>query len=137
MKYEQSLVRSFHRAFNHPAPVEIKILSPERVATRATWLYEEVGEFEDAETVQQQADAMIDLIYFALGTMVELGVEIDPLFKIVHDANMRKIGNSTDKKAVKTIYTAIDGKVQKPTGWIDPKDAMDREILRQIKLSGI
>ena len=41
---------------------------------------EEVAEFLVAEDIYEQADAMIDLMYFALGTMVEMGLEPDELF---------------------------------------------------------
>jgi len=58
---------------------------------------------------------MIDLIYFALGTLVEMSVKPDELFKIVHKANMSKIWS--DGKA----HTDGDGKVIKPPGWQDPE----------------
>ena len=52
---------------------------------------EEVDEFVESTNVVDQADAMIDLIYFALGTLVEMGVRPAPLFDIVHNANMQKL----------------------------------------------
>lgn len=45
-----------------------------------------INEFLEASEKQdivEQADATIDTIYFALGTLVEMGIEPDELFYIV------------------------------------------------------
>lgn len=57
---------------------------------------------------------MIDVIYFALGTLVEMGIEPDELFNIVQNANMSKLFPDG-----KPHYNEI-GKVIKPEGWEDP-----------------
>lgn len=49
---------------------------------------EEIAEFLVAPDIYEQADAMIDLIYFALGTLVEMGIKPDELFDIIQKANM-------------------------------------------------
>ena len=68
-----------------------------------------------ADNIYEQADAMIDLMYFALGTMVEMGLEADELFSIVQQANMAKLWPDG-----KPHYNPKDGKVIKPEGWEDP-----------------
>lgn len=88
-------------------------------------MQEEVEEFLEAEDVVDQADAMIDLIYFALGTLVEMGVKPEPLFRIVHEANMKKLWPDG-----KPHYNE-DGKTVKPPGWTDPYPALQAEIERQ------
>ncbi|MCL2030164.1 MAG: hypothetical protein FWG93_01330 [Oscillospiraceae bacterium] len=119
-------VAEFHRAFGSPREDAPHLLTPERVAERAGWLREEVAELEEAGTVEEQADAMIDLMYFALGTMVEMGVRPARLFEIVHEANMRK------RWPDGTVHTrAEDGKVVKPPGWKDPGPMIEAEIHRQ------
>jgi len=121
------LVREFHRAFNLPLRETPGLLSQERAQRRCAWMREEIEEFLEAQDVSDQADAMIDLIYFALGTMVEMGVKPQELFEIVHRANMDKLFPDG-----KPHYNACS-KVIKPDTWRDPKPLLDEAIARQMK----
>lgn len=118
-------VREFHRAFGHPNPEAPVMLDAERAGKRAAWMLEEIGEFLTSRDVTEQSDAMIDLIYFALGTMVEMGVRPDRLFEIVQHANMSKLGPDG-----KPLYHP-DGKTRKPDNWEDPEPKLRAEIERQ------
>src|SRR5256885_10536197 len=108
-------VKEFHARFRHPVREAPALLTAERAAARAAWMQEEVAEFLAAHTVPDQADAMIDLIYFALGTLVEMGVRPEKLFDIVHGANISK------RPANGAMVFAADGKVEKPEGWVPPE----------------
>ena len=126
MKSEQDMVREFHEAFLQPTTGRPIMLPAERVESRTSWLAEEVEELRNAGTLLDQADAVIDLIYFALGTLVEMGVEGEPLFKIVHEANMTKLWPDGKPRF------GNDGKVEKPPTWRDPGEALRRELARQM-----
>ena len=89
---------------------------------------DEIDEFLSATDIYAQTDAMIDLIYFALGTLVEMGVEPDAAFEIVHNANMSKLWDDG-----KPHYNA-DGKVVKPPSWVDPEPLM-KKLLDNTKKS--
>ena len=115
MKKEWNDVREFHEKFGHPCPDAPRMLDKRRSLSRAKWMNEEVAEFLVAEDIYEQADAMIDLMYFALGTMVEMGLEPDELFEIVQQANMAKLWPDG-----KPHYNPKDGKVIKPDTWEDP-----------------
>ncbi len=115
MKKEWSDVREFHEKFGHPVPSEPGMIAKKRALSRGKWMNEEVAEFLIADDIYEQADAMIDLIYFALGTLVEMGLEADQLFAIVQRANMAKLWPDG-----KPHYNPKDGKVIKPEGWQDP-----------------
>ena len=128
MKKEQDMVREFHVAFLHPVSDCPKMLSSDRVEGRAGWMTEEVNEFISAKTLDEQADAMVDLMYFALGTLVEMGVDGEKLFHIVHQANMTKLWPDG-----KPRFRAGDGKVQKPPTWVDPHKALKIELVKQIQ----
>jgi predicted HAD superfamily Cof-like phosphohydrolase len=120
-------VKDFHIKFNHPTshiPVELPV---ERVEKRLLWMQEELDEFRDSVSITEQADAMIDLIYFALGTLVEMGVKPDRLFEIVHSANMRKLFPDG-----KPRYNS-DGKTLKPVTWEDPENELISEINNQLQ----
>lgn len=123
--HEFKKVEEFHDAFSHPIQKRPTLLDRDRVSKRYSWMLEEIDEFKEAGDIQEQADAMIDLIYFALGTMVEMGVSPKELFSIVHEANMSKIWPDGSPHFNK------DGKVIKPEGWTDPKDKISAEIIKQ------
>ena len=91
------------------------MIDRKRALSRGKWMNEEVAEFLIADSIYEQADAMIDLMYFALGTLVEMGLEADELFDIVQTANMAKLWPDG-----KPHYNPKDGKVIKPEGWEDP-----------------
>ena len=91
MKKEWNDVREFHEKFGHPVAPQPRMMERGRALSRGKWMNEEVAEFLVAQDIYEQADAMIDLIYFALGTLVEMGLEADELFDIVQKANMAKL----------------------------------------------
>ncbi len=107
-------VMDFHACFGHPWRSTPGMLATDRVESRVAWMQEEIEEFREANDVYEQADAMIDLVYFALGTLVEMGVRPGRIFDIVHDANMSKLWPDGKPRF------AADGKVIKPATWLDP-----------------
>ena len=124
---EFAQVRDFHRAFNSPVSQTPVLLPEERAKHRAGFMLEEIQEFIDSKDIYDQADAMIDLIYFALGTLVEMGVKPKGIFEVVHEANMAKLWEDGEAH-----YREGDGKVIKPPGWEDPfpkiKQVIDKEM---------
>lgn len=122
-------VKQFHVTFGHPVATFPKRQTLKRAADRAKWLIEEARELRDARTLEAQADAYIDSIYFALGGFVELGLDPQPLWDIVHQANLAKVwpDGSVQKRDG-------DGKTVKPPGWVDPQESLRAEIARQITL---
>ncbi|QBK14203.1 HAD family hydrolase [Thermoactinomyces vulgaris] len=121
-------VKAFHQAYSVPVSDQPGKLSEERVAKRKKWMEEELDEFAKASTIEDQADAMIDTIYLALGTLVEMGVKPEAVFQIVHEANMSKLWPDG-----KPRYRETDGKVIKPPGWKDPQPRI-REVIRKQKM---
>ena len=123
-EFEQ--VREFHKAFNCFISEKPYFLPAEEVKSRAGFMREEIDEFIDSENIYDQADAMIDLIYFALGTLVEMGVKPKKIFDIVQNANMSKVWEDG-----KVHYRENDKKVIKPSTWEDPypkiKEAIDNQ----------
>jgi predicted HAD superfamily Cof-like phosphohydrolase len=122
MNKQWEMVKEFHKKFCHPISNAPKELPKERVAARVKWMLEELREFRDSKNIYEQADAMIDLIYFALGSLVEMGVEPESLFEVVHNANMLKLWEDG-----KPRYNE-DGKTIKPKGWKDPEPLL-RDII--------
>ncbi|MFC5986958.1 hypothetical protein [Marinicrinis lubricantis] len=110
---------------------EMKVSSIEgnggRMLARTSWMLEELCEFTRAETIEDQADALIDLIYFAMGTFVEMGVRPEKLFEIVNEANMSKLWPDGEP------HFNEQGKIVKPEGWQPPEEKLAEEIRRQLK----
>lgn len=110
----QSLVAAFHRKLGVPAPgrpVDAADVDWSAHVRRGKWINDELNELVDAieaDDLPELADAYIDVIYFALGGLVELGIDGGPLFDAVHAANMAK---------VKLPGVA---KIAKPEGWAAP-----------------
>ena len=123
MKKEWNDVREFHEKFGHPCPDAPRMLDKKRSLSRAKWMNEEVAEFLVAEDIYEQADAMIDLMYFALGTMVEMGLEPDELFEIVQQANLAKLWPDG-----KPHYNPKDGKVIKRYAPLDKPADLAKDI---------
>tara|TARA_R100000231_G_scaffold108138_1_gene80046 strand:+ start:480 stop:1088 length:609 start_codon:yes stop_codon:yes gene_type:complete len=77
-------------------------------------LEEELQEFKtayDQNDYGEMIDALIDLIYFALGHIYRMGAPFEKTFDQVHKANMRKSGGSTNRG---------DQDAEKPENWQAP-----------------
>jgi len=116
-------VKEFHLAFGHPTSETPVQMESKDVRIRSMFMMEEILEFTMAEDIYEQADAMIDLLYFTLGTLVEMGLPPEDLFTIVHNANMNKIWSDgqvrVDPKTRKVI---------KPPEWEDPYNKLQKAI---------
>lgn len=110
-----SLVKIFQSQAGQPVSNKPTFLSCDRTSIRYKWMREELEEFYEAKNIYEQADSIMDLLYYALGTLVELGIEPDELFVMLHECNLKKL----DK-----ISCDENGKILKPEGWKHP----DKEI---------
>lgn len=128
MNNEYEMVKKFHKAFGHPVSENPTEMNFERRKARIRWMKEELDEFLVAKSIYSQTDAMIDLMYFALGTLCELGVPPSEIFKVVQDANMAKLHDGKPK------YRE-DGKIIKPLGWKPPepkiKEIIDKMTMKE------
>jgi predicted HAD superfamily Cof-like phosphohydrolase len=93
MKAEQQMVQSFHERMGAPVSEYPQLLTPEQADFRARLIEEETREYREAceaGDLVQVADALGDLAYVLLGTAVEHGIELEPVFHEVHRSNMTK-----------------------------------------------
>jgi predicted HAD superfamily Cof-like phosphohydrolase len=100
------------------APDRPTTLSPDRAKWFAAVVSEELGEFLDAtarKSVPDAADAVVDLIYFALGRLYEMGVPAQVAFDDVQRANMRKVRGMKKERSFMHECDAV-----KPDGWTPP-----------------
>ncbi|RUQ67309.1 hypothetical protein ELZ19_06955 [Brucella abortus] len=128
------MVERFNREIvGLPIPNEPERLRPERKAWALTAMREELDEFETTDSIDDEADALIDLTYFALGRLIEMGIAPRPIFEEVHAANMRKKRGELSKRPGSLGFDAV-----KPEGWTPPDLlpflTVRREDLHQLQL---
>ena len=128
MNKQYEMVADFQMKMGQPVADKPTEMIFARREQRFNYMAEELDEFIHAKTVVDQADAMIDLIYLAVGTMVELGVKPESLFEIVHNANMSKLWPDG-----KPHLNPETGKVIKPPTFVRPEPLLQAEIERQSK----
>jgi len=92
-----------------PVPDVPTRLQPARKSWTIKMLEEEATEFAQASTLEEEADALLDHAYFALGRLVEMGVHVGAAWADVQRANMAKVRDSEATKLV-----------SKPPGWEPP-----------------
>lgn len=101
-----------------PAPNGPRVLSSDRLEFYIGAVNEELDEFVKATNegdIGEAADALIDLTYFTLGRLYEMGVPADVVFMDVHVANMTKKRGVKPERRVQHKDDAM-----KPEGWKPP-----------------
>lgn len=118
-------VRAFYEKFGQHIAPRPALGNPFRVNERINFMQEELDEFRQAALsgdLAGQADALVDLIYVAKGTALELGLSDcwEVLWQDVQRANMAKVIGKT--------HRGINIDVAKPPGWKGPTT---EEILKE------
>ena len=113
-------IKDFHEKFGIKPISDRPMLLPDDIMQfRLKFLHEELVEMIEAYQqgdLPQVADAIVDIIYVALGTAYRMGLPFDELWQEVHNCNMAKI----------RVKSAIDSKryhsddIIKPEGWQPP-----------------
>jgi hypothetical protein len=101
-----------------PVPQSPQVIVGDRLNWSVGAMIEEVREFELASAdgrIDEAADGLIDLVYFALGRLQEMGVAPLPVFKEVQAANMKKRRGELSKRPGSLGCDAV-----KPAGWTAP-----------------
>lgn len=112
-------VANFHKKFGISYEGKPRKLTGQLQRFRLRALEEELQEYRDAVKsgdLAEQFDALIDLLYFLLGTIHLHGFPLYEGFRRVHEANMKKVlaGDASDSKR----GYALD--LVKPEGWQPP-----------------
>lgn len=121
-------VGTFHRRFGLPSVYASPLGSDagprpwdgELIEFRRKFLREELEEFETGVNEcdhAKMADALIDLVYVAMGTAHLLGYPWEPLWDEVQAANMRKVRAAPDGS---DSLRSSRWDVVKPEGWEGP-----------------
>lgn len=112
-------------------------LDPNLIQLRISQMKEEIDETLDAIAAEDfvgTADGLLDLIYFAIGTLHIMGVDremMNACFMAIHLANMGKRGGIKEERRIPGLSDEehpMDA--YKPDGWIPP------EFLLKVILDG-
>lgn len=123
-------VIDFHNKYNLKYDGKPNALDKATQAYRANFLEEELIEFitsANLDDVVGMADALVDIVYVAMGTAYMMGLPWQKLWDEVQRSNMDKIraNNLNESKR----QNALD--VVKPHGWVPPN--LERIINESIK----
>jgi predicted HAD superfamily Cof-like phosphohydrolase len=116
-------VGAFRQKMGLPMSTFPHLLTPEESSYFVRFILEEISEYMKAyeeNSLVDAADAIVDLVYVALGCAHAMGLPFDSLFQVVHAANMRK--QPADEFIRSTRGRQYD--VVKPLGWTGPEGEM-------------
>jgi predicted HAD superfamily Cof-like phosphohydrolase len=112
-------IKDFHAKFLVPVSDKPDFLNEEMLIFRERFMHEELREFSEAHAERDLAkclDALVDLVYVAIGTAHIMGLPFDQAWEAVHTANMAKErATSSNQSKRGTQYDVI-----KPAGWTPP-----------------
>lgn len=112
-------IAEFHEKFELAYRGAPRQLPPDLQHFRTKFMREELHEYEEAVILghkAKQLDALVDLVYVAVGTAYLSGFDFNAAFQRVHLANMKKV--RTQSEAESTRGSTYD--VVKPPGWTPP-----------------
>ena len=91
-------------------------------------MMDELAELRDAQDEAEQVDALLDMVYYLLHSIARIGLDANPIWKLIHEANMSKF-------TLPGGYEREDGKWMKPPEFVSPDDAIRNEIAKQRKVN--
>jgi len=80
-----------------------------------TLIVEEIQELNSAKDLEEELDALIDILVVTVGAIHSMGADGAGAWKAVMNTNFAKIDKETGK-----VRKREDGKVLKPIGWTPP-----------------
>ena len=112
-------IKEFHEKFGLTGPTSPSLLNGEMSDFRIQFMNEEWEEYVDAaatDDLESMLDALVDLVYVALGTAYLHGFDFNEAFRRVHNANMEKVRAESENDSKRgTTYDVV-----KPDGWNPP-----------------
>ena len=125
-------IDSFHKKFKFEKNDKVGIPdNNELVNFRTSFLIEELAEYTQAITKKDAAgalDALVDIVYIALGTAWLFNLPFEKAWQEVQKANMSKIRTKSKSKKRGTSFDVV-----KPKGWRPPdiEQIIDEEREKQ------
>lgn len=112
-------IAKFHAKFNIPQRAEGQPIDPDLMRFRLKFLAEELKEANIAAAksdLPDFLDALVDLVYVAIGTAHVFNLDFQHAWRNVQDANMKKV-NASDENPGKRGHSSD---IVKPVDWKAP-----------------
>ena len=122
MKTNQEKVRDFMLACEQDVPEKAYVVVPEALMDfRNSLIEDEVAELVETDRVDiaNIARELADILYVVYGTALAYGLNLDDVFDLVHQTNMKKISGPVRE----------DGKRMKPPGFKFPHEELRSKII--------
>ena len=117
-------VHDFRIKMKLPVGESPTLLSSKVLSFQTRCMLEEISELmlaHEKEDLVEAADAIVDLVYLAVGTAHAMGLPFERLFDIVHNANLRKVPGATSR--------GVEQDAMKPEDWVGPEQEI-KELLK-------
>lgn len=115
--YLYERVKTMYNKFN----LNPEVFSHRDKTARITMMQEELNEYHEAVTDIDEADALVDLLIFTIGTMVMCDYPLNSIFNVVMHANESKHLGDKGRGTTRDLI--------KPKDWVGPEHEI-RNILR-------
>ena len=113
------LIKEFHTKFGLEYNDKPRALPRDLRNFRIDFMEEELTEYAVSAAngdKHGQLDALVDLVYVAVGTAYLHGFDFNEAFKRVHEANMKKVRATSFRDSKRgSVYDVV-----KPEGWTAP-----------------
>ena len=110
-------VAEFHdKVVNLPVTSTPQLLNADRHKWAVNFLREEIAEYIDARSMsnlEDAVDALVELVYVAIGRLLEMGINPQEAWDVVHRANMVK-------QRGRSPHRDSEHDAMKPDGWQPP-----------------
>ena len=108
--YIYERIKSMYEKYDLLHPV----ITPRDKSVRICMMQEELNEYHEALTAVDEADALVDLLVFTVGTMIVSGYPLNEIFDVVMDSNEAKVLGDKGRGTKRDLI--------KPEGWTGPED---------------
>ena len=109
-------IQEFHEKFGLEYNGPPRNLPSDLEQFRTDFMREELAEYQTTHMKAKKLDALVDLVYVAIGTAYLHGFDFNEAWRRVHEANMKKVrAKRADQSKRGSTYDVV-----KPPGWQPP-----------------
>jgi len=120
------LNREFYDHMGWSYPDSVECMGTVRRAELMAYIISEVLEFGNSSTTLDQMDSLADAMYFIVDAFLEIGIDPEDVYKIIHRSNMAKKWPTSGARLDTSV---VPPKLIKPPSWVSPKEELDMYLM--------
>lgn len=124
-------IQHFNRNVLKIEPRPLGLQADHEITLSHHQLCEEADEYNEALTVVDAVDALIDSLYYTYGILYKLGLtedQVDQCVDAVHSCNMQKVLGKVAKRDYGDNADAV-----KPEDWVAPEEKIKAILTKPVK----